>query len=164
MSCVYQLLGHDKHSRMFSRKKCTIIKKTIRDVHIASQNFTEQYGLDVCVSCKFRCWSSSPNTIWSRGFRRSLGLDEVMVVRFTNGISAFVRRGWCGSVEWVPACEPKGLRFDSQPGFTAGVRARSLVGDCSVGSKWWMFLLHIDVSSHSFSLLSPLSTNKWIIN
>ena len=36
--------------------------------------------------------------------------------------------GWCGSVDWVPTCEPKGLRFDSQSGHMPGLRARSPVG------------------------------------
>ena len=26
-----------------------------------------------------------------------------------------LRPGWCGSVHWAPACEPKGVRFNSQP-------------------------------------------------
>ena len=33
--------------------------------------------------------------------------------------------GWCGSVDWVPACELKGRWFDSQPGRTPGSQARS---------------------------------------
>ena len=36
--------------------------------------------------------------------------------------------GWCGSVDWVPACEPKGCQFDSQSGHTPGLQARSPVG------------------------------------
>ena len=39
--------------------------------------------------------------------------------------------GWCGSVDRVPACEPKGRRFDSQSGHTPGLWARSSVGGVS---------------------------------
>ena len=37
--------------------------------------------------------------------------------------------GWCGSVDSVPACEPKGHKFDSQTGHMPGLKARSPVGD-----------------------------------
>ena len=36
--------------------------------------------------------------------------------------------GWCGSVDWVQACEPKGQQFDSQSGHTPGLPDRSPVG------------------------------------
>ena len=36
--------------------------------------------------------------------------------------------GWCGSVDWAPACEPKGHQFDSQLGHMPGLWARSPVG------------------------------------
>ena len=36
--------------------------------------------------------------------------------------------GWCGSVDWAPACELKGLWFDSQSGHVPGLRVRSPVG------------------------------------
>ena len=35
---------------------------------------------------------------------------------------------WCGSVDWTPACEPKGCLFHSQAGHLPGFRARPLVG------------------------------------
>ena len=35
---------------------------------------------------------------------------------------------WCGSVDWVPACETKGHRFDSQSGHKPRLWARSPVG------------------------------------
>ena len=35
---------------------------------------------------------------------------------------------WCTSVDWAPACEPKGRRFDSQSGHMRGLWARSPVG------------------------------------
>ena len=36
--------------------------------------------------------------------------------------------GWRGSVDWVPACEPKGHWFYSQSGHMPGLQARSPVG------------------------------------
>ena len=37
--------------------------------------------------------------------------------------------GWCGSVDWVLVCEPKGRWFDFQSGHMPGFWAWSLVGD-----------------------------------
>ena len=54
--------------------------------------------------------------------------------------------GWCGSVDWVQACKPKGHRYDSQSGHARG--------------SWLMYLSHIDVLSFSFPLSSPFSINK----
>ena len=36
--------------------------------------------------------------------------------------------GWCGSVGWVPACELKGHKFNSQSGHMSGLWARFPVG------------------------------------
>ena len=36
--------------------------------------------------------------------------------------------GWCSSVGWALACEPKGHWFDSPSGHKPGLRARSAVG------------------------------------
>ena len=58
--------------------------------------------------------------------------------------------GWCGSVGWVPAWEPKGCWFDSQSGHMPGLRARSPVGGCTRGNHRLTFL----------SLPSSLSKNK----
>ena len=58
--------------------------------------------------------------------------------------------GWCGSVDWAPACKPKGHWLDSQAGHMPGLQARSLVGDAQEATTHWGFL----------SLPSPLSKNK----
>ena len=60
--------------------------------------------------------------------------------------------GWCGSVDWVLACEQKGHWFDSWLGHMPGLWAR--FPDGSVVSRTSMFL------SLSFSLFSPLFKNK----
>ena len=36
--------------------------------------------------------------------------------------------GWCGSVDWAPAWEPKSPWFDSQSGHMPGFQAMSPVG------------------------------------
>ena len=61
-----------------------------------------------------------------------------------------LRPGWCGSVDWVPACEPKGHRLDYQsghmPGFGGQVPSREHTR-----------------SNHILMFLSlPLSKNKQI--
>ena len=37
--------------------------------------------------------------------------------------------GWCGSVDWTPACKLKGYQFDSWSQYMPGLQARSLAGD-----------------------------------
>ena len=59
--------------------------------------------------------------------------------------------GWCGSVAWAPAFEPKGCMFDSQSRHMPGLRARSPVGGVQEATTHWCFL------SLSFSLPDPLS-------
>ena len=58
--------------------------------------------------------------------------------------------GWCGSVDWVPACEPKGCWFDSQSGHMPGLWARSPVGGTWEATMHWCF-------SPSLSPSLPLS-------
>ena len=60
--------------------------------------------------------------------------------------------GWCVSVDWVPACEPKGHWFDSQLGCIPGLWARSLVGGVPETTT-------IDVSLPLF-FPSPVSKSK----
>ena len=55
--------------------------------------------------------------------------------------------GWCGLVDWVLACKPKGLQFDSQSGHMPRLWARCPVGGVWEATTHWCF---------SFSLLSPL--------
>ena len=47
--------------------------------------------------------------------------------------------GWCGSVDWVTAREPKGLWFNSQSGHMPGLRARSPVRSTQEGTTHWCF-------------------------
>ena len=42
--------------------------------------------------------------------------------KFKNGKFS---SGWCGSVDWALACEPKSRQFNSQSGHMPGLRARS---------------------------------------
>ena len=43
-----------------------------------------------------------------------------------NDLKVGLSPGWCGSVDWVPACEPKSRRFDS--------RSEQMPGDMQVPS------------------------------
>ena len=43
-------------------------------------------------------------------------------------------RGWCGSVDWVSACKPKGCQFNSQSGHMPRLQAMSPVGVAQVVS------------------------------
>ena len=66
---------------------------------------------------------------------------------------------WCGSVDWMLACEPKSCHFYSQSGHMPGLWARSPVRGMREATDWCipstsMFL------SLSFSLPFPLSKTK----
>ena len=63
--------------------------------------------------------------------------------------------GWCGSVDWTLACEPKGRQFNSQSGHMPGLWARSSFGGIWEASTHWCF-------SPSFFLPSLLSKSKYI--
>ena len=62
--------------------------------------------------------------------------------------------GWCSSVDWVWACEPKGHWFDSQSGHMPRLWARSPSRRSARGNHTLMFL------SLSPSLLLSLKINK----
>ena len=68
-----------------------------------------------------------------------------------------VSSSWCGSVHWVPVCEPKGCQFDSQSRHRPGLQARSPVGG-GAGKRQ----ARIDVSLSLFLPPFPLFQNKWI--
>ena len=52
----------------------------------------------------------------------------------------FLGPGWCGSGDWVLACEPKGCRFDSQSGHIPALWARSPVGGMQEATNVSLFL------------------------
>ena len=64
--------------------------------------------------------------------------------------------GWCGSVDWLRSCEPRGRWLHSQPGHMPGLWARSPAGGVWEASTHWCF-------SPSLSLSLPLclKINKW---
>ena len=47
--------------------------------------------------------------------------------------------GWCGSVDWVLACEPKGYWFDSQSGHMPGLQARFPTQGMREATTHWCF-------------------------
>ena len=67
-----------------------------------------------------------------------------------QSIKAMSSPGWCGSVDWVPACELKGHWFNSQSWPMPGLWARSPVGGAWEATTHWCFS----------PLCPPLSKNK----
>ena len=63
--------------------------------------------------------------------------------------------GWCSSVDWAWACEPKGCWFNSQSGHMPGLQARSPVVDAWEATTHWCFF-----PSLSPSLPLSLKINK----
>ena len=61
--------------------------------------------------------------------------------------------GWCGSVDWVSACKPKGRQFDSQSGTCLG-------GGPDPPSRGAQGATTHGCFTPSFSLPSPLSFSK----
>ena len=64
--------------------------------------------------------------------------------------------GWCGSVDWVLTCEPRGHWFDSQSGHMPWLQARSPVGGMWEATTHWCFS-----PSLSPSLPLSLKINKY---
>ena len=69
--------------------------------------------------------------------------------------------GWCGSVDWVLACEPKGYWFDSQSGHMPGLQARSPFGGMQETINWCISCMLMFLSL-SISLPSPLPKSREI--
>ena len=72
-----------------------------------------------------------------------------------NLLKMHIMPQWCGSVDWVPAWEPKGCRLDTQSGHMPGLPARSPVGSAWEAMTHWYF-------SPSLSPSPPLSKNNKI--
>ena len=47
--------------------------------------------------------------------------------------------GRCGSVDWAPACKPKGCHFNSQSGHMPGLWVRSPVWGSQEATTYWCF-------------------------
>ena len=73
--------------------------------------------------------------------------------RISRELKLFYCPGWCGSVDWALACEPKSHQFDSPSGHMPGLWARSPVRGAWEATTHWCF-------SPSFSPSLPLSKNK----
>ena len=80
-----------------------------------SHNVLSNYIID---SWGRRCKSSM---LWTASF-------SLLIIKVYFSFWKFkMCLGWCGSVDWVLACEPKGCQFDSQSGDMLGLWARSSV-------------------------------------
>ena len=71
--------------------------------------------------------------------------------------------GWCGSVNWVRACEPRscwfnswGCWFDSQSGHMPGLQARFPVGDAWEATTHWCFSPSLPFSLFSLKIKRPV--------
>ena len=54
--------------------------------------------------------------------------------------------GWCGSVDWVMACEPKGHWFNFQSGYMPGLWTRSLAGSPWEATTQWCISAYVSTS------------------
>ena len=93
-------------------------------------------------------------------FKSQIHKWDMIIPKIIHCVKFKFSPGWCGSVDWAPACEPKGRQFDSQSGHMPGLLARSPVAGCVRGNPW-MNLPHIAVS-HPLSLppFPSLKVNK----
>ena len=67
-----------------------------------------------------------------------------------TSVKALQSPGWCGSVDWLLACEPKSHQFGSQSGPMPGLQARSSLGAV------WETTKHSTLTHQCFSsFLSP---------
>ena len=56
-----------------------------------------------------------------------LGSEQLKTINFSPG--------WYGSVDWVPACEPRGCQFDSQSGHVPGWWDQVTSWGCARGNR-----------------------------
>ena len=84
-------------------------------------------------------------TIWGTAKLFSK-MTAVFYILTSNGGSKFFTSkknitgpSWCGSVDWAPACEPKGRWFDSQSGHMPELWARSAVRGGWEATTYWYF-------------------------
>ena len=80
-------------------------------------------------------------------------ISEVWDSLIWSGYVIRIYPRWCGSVDWVPACEPKGCWFNSQTGHMPGLQTRSPVGGTQEATTHWCF-------SPSLSPSLPFSKKK----
>ena len=112
-----------------------------------------QLILSECLCCSGplyseRHWTIPPNTFVLLYSDVTVDNDRWLAPVKSYFLKSNVCPGWCGSVDWVRACEPKGCWFDSQSGHTPGLWARSPFGGMREATTHWCF-------SPSLSLPSP---------
>ena len=142
---MYELLTSAIFHLMFSKHCCLQVTETAE---------SEIMDKGITVGCL-----RSSNMAISRGqtnigsFHFLCVSTQLLWVSFLLIWNRLCCPGWCGSVDWVLACEPKGHWFDSQSGHMPGLRARSPAGGVREATiHWWLS------PSHSPSL--SLKLNK----
>ena len=104
--------------------------------------------LRVAKTCKY------PQCLATEEWIKSMWYSHTEYYVATFKKNGWISPGWCGSVDWVLACEPKGCWFNSQSGNVPGLWARSPVGGVQEETIHWYF------SPSLFSFSSPLKINK----
>ena len=102
----------------------------------------------VCIHIQNKKWY---NRLYKSHQDVKFSLEQVKInLRNRNRLNKISVKlpGWCGSVDWALACEPKGHWLDSQSGHMPGLQARSPVGSVQAATTHWCFPL---------SFPSPLS-------
>ena len=85
-------------------------------------------------------WNVNADHAWELGIGVSfvfifiVFIEGVLWIYYLKEIENF-DPGWCGSVDWVLDCEPKGHQFNSQSGHMSGLRARSPAGGHARGNR-----------------------------
>ena len=113
---------------------------------------------------KFIIWYDQNHIVWSLGtvedinvllvVKRKIYVTWKLSINLNNQLSAKIFwktcviknqlcPGWCGSVDWVPAWEPKGCQFNSQSGHMPCMQARSLVEGAQEATTHWCFSLSL---------------------
>ena len=125
--------------------------KTVKNTCLLFQLPSPWYYVTVAHANKDR------KTVWvsGSGYEKSV-LSNQLCCEPTTTSKNKVSPGWCGSVDWTPACKPKGCRFNSQSRAHAWVAGQVPSRGCARGNHTLILL------SLSFSLPSPLSKNKEI--
>ena len=126
-------------------------------------NFSD---LEIPSQWEIRCWNvrvrktshyiRRPSNLFSCQSSLVLGWPKTLFSFFHKIKDIFFCPGWCGSVDCMPACKPKGCWFDSQSGHMPGLWDRLPNSGCVRGNHTFMFLTLF------FSFPSPLSKNKLI--
>ena len=150
----------------------TLVNKTtqVSSIQLKKYYLHTQFKYQAPVLCKgIKVWAKGSQGcakgpvpqlqhLWHNWMMSSLNLayNLVVIYHFKN---CKISPGWCGSVDWVPVCKPKGCQFDSLSGHMPGLWARSPARSMREATSW--YISHtLMFSSCLFLPPFPLSKNK----